>query len=324
MLKQQEQFMEISKDWINAKRYHTYIPKLQFEEDEDLSNLSLGRIEELIIDARPGSRRATTYAIIALKDFILWANNYDDDVARRLEFSLSKIDRTSLLKRIDEKYGVKQRFISNREYHEILGKISFMEPYNPDYLITLYMAIYEGIYCRDMSVLANLRYSDIDGNIATLYDGDGNSWQIQISDRLKERLKDNSLIVHWYRKTGKSPMVAYPVYSEYADSCFKIESNGTTNPKARTQQKYINMIRRIGNTVGVDVKPSQLYISGILYRMERELKRNGMDLQYAFSKFNRDRTVSRIMSNELQKSHYEITNSNFRETVGGVLISFDD
>lgn len=74
--------------------------------------------------------------------------------------------------------------------------------------------------------------------------------------------------------------------------------------------------------VGRGLTPLQLYVSGIMSRLSKRLDDIGVTLEDAFSDNNKNRSVSRIIRDELDYSGYDIEVRNFREIIKSHIDTF--
>jgi hypothetical protein len=92
-------------------------------------------------------------------------------------------------------------FISHSQFLKLLQEFNNYTEENYEYLRTLFLAIYEGVYSSDLKVLRNLRRDDvnIDKEFVTL-NGDKDVYDLSISKELAQSLIDLSKIETYYRK----------------------------------------------------------------------------------------------------------------------------
>ena len=172
-----------------------------------------------------------------------------------------------------------------------------------------------------MSVIKNLRGSDIHGNKVTLREDNGCSYDINISFELAEALKELSDTDIWERK-NRYGICQIKTSGIYPDSCFKVENRKDDSEYAYRFSYYAKLRRISKEYLEYNLLPLQLYVSGIMYRIRLEFEKNNIDLYDAFSDQNRNRMVSSIISNELARCNYDIEVRNFREMVKGHLDVF--
>jgi hypothetical protein len=172
-----------------------------------------------------------------------------------------------------------------------------------------------------MSVVKNLRASDIHDNIITLHEDSGNTHKLEISAQLADDLKELGLINTWERKNRYS-VCQIKTTGLYYDSCFKVENrNGSTEYSYR--YSYYRMLRKISKEyLEYNLLPLQLYVSGIMYRIGIKFKEHNIDMQDAFADHNRDKLVGKIIADELTRCNCDTEIRNFREIVKGHLDIF--
>lgn len=274
----------------------------------DYSDISFVELENIILSMKPNSPKSITTICYVMSMFAKYIGN--DDMA----YMIRSIDRKSLWLRA--KTGASKKFISNFDFQRVCHEIDIHEEHNVLYQNSLFRCIYEGIYCDDMGVIKNLRSSDINGNRATIRYNNGNVHELNISASLANdllRLGENDL---WWRN-NRYGAFKVSIKGEYKDSCFKIEDrNGSGEYQGR--YSYYRILRKISKEyVGYSLLPLQLYVSGIMHRISLLLNDHGYDISDAFANNNKNRTVNKIISDELHRSNYDIEVRNFREMVKG-------
>lgn len=200
----------------------------------------------------------------------------------------------------------KNRFISHSEYLDLLNNIEMNEELNAEYYITLVMAVYEGIYSEDMSVIANARASDIniDKNTIILRPEEGEPYEFEISHELAVNMVKLSKEAYWYRR-NRNAVCEVLISGRHYDSVFKVEQRGGIDTLKNYHFAYMVRLRRINTIYFPDgaVKPRAMYVSGIMYRIIENLKANGVSPEYALTFGNR-RGEIKYIKDELVRSHY--------------------
>lgn len=311
-------FMADNKDNPSYQIYKSYIKRIHKPEEINIQSANLKEeiIKSLSLSEQCGLR-TTSYLMSTLKAFLLWSAEDDEQLKQKVTNVFDGIDRRDILKLAKKNGAFKTVFITNREYREALRNIEQKVEYNSEYLSALFQAIYEGIYCNDMSVIRNLRYSDINGNVVTLHSDEDGQWDIEISDELKERLFRSS-IIQKYSRQGRFGETKHTLVGDHYDSCFKIARRiGDKNLSRSTRQSYIDLIKRLCVQIDINVTPKNLFISGMISRIKEGLHSNGYTIEEAFSFYQRDKEIAKIIITELHKYNYDISVGKFMETVTG-------
>lgn len=279
----------------------------------DYSNCTPVDIEKIILDMKPNSPKSITTICYIFGLYAQYIENED------LFYMVKDIDRNVVW--LKAKPNASKKFISHSNFENIYHEIGVYEEYNSFYIQTLFRCLYEGIYNDDLSVIKNLRASDINDNIVTLRNDNGEEYTIEITDQLSRDLKELGKINTWSRRNryGECKINTTGLYE---DSCFKVENRkGTSEYSYRFT--YYRILRKIAKEyLEYNLLPLQLYVSGIMHRINLKLNERDIDLYEAFSNGNKDRNVSKIIANELSRSNYDVDVRNFREMVKGHLEVF--
>lgn len=290
--------------------------------EHDYSNCTPIDVEQIILSMKPGSPKAITTISYMLSLYAKYLGN--DDL-----YHISKdIDRSALWSMA--KPMAKKKFISYPVFKSVYNEIGVYEEYNAFYIQTLFRCLYEGIYSDDMSVIKNLRGSDIHQdkcapevyrNTIKLREDDGHEYELLISNGLAEDLRKLSQINIWERR-NRFGTCRINITGLYEDSCFKVENRKGSKEYAY-RYTYYRILRKISKEyLEYNLLPLQLYASGIMYRIKANLKMYDIDLEEAFSNRNKNRIVNKVILEELRRCNYNIEVKNFREMVSGHLDMF--
>lgn len=284
------------------------INSLQALGQYNYNGISPVELEQIILDMKPNSPKSITTILYVLS---LYAKYLKDD---RLYNIVQDVDRKVLW--VMAKPNASKKFISNSQFKETYKDVELFEEYNSSYISTLFKCIYEGIYSDDMSVIKNLRASDVNGNIVTLREDNGGTHELYISDLLAKELVGLGSVNTWSRNNrfGECKVKTTGLYE---DSCFKVETRGGSDEYSY-RYTYYRILRKISKDyLGYNLLPLQLYVSGIMYRIRLRLEELGMTLEDAFAPNNKNRIVNKVISEELERSNCNTEVRNFREIVKG-------
>ena len=287
---------------------------------DNIEKCNLIQLEQLIINTKPSSPKEIITTIYILSSYIKWMHERDIIKDDNLYQLIQSLDKEVLWEKC--KHTAKKKFISFAQYQDIIKDIATYEEYNALYFELLFACIYSGIYNDDMSVLKNLRGKDINENgIVTLREDDGHVYKIRVSERLARDLIQLSTVDEWIRP-NRFGLCYINMKGVYPDSIFKVE-NRSTNSENSYKFSYYSKLRKISKEyIGYPLLPLQLYVSGIMYRIKGELKKNNLSLEEAFGKNNRNKIVHMIIEKELTRCNNNIEIGNFRELVKGHLDLF--
>lgn len=286
----------------------------------NIENCTPIQMEQLIIDSQPNSPKSIITIIYVLSTYAKWLQEkkiINNDNTLQI---LQSLDKKLLWKKCAPR--AKKKFISYQEYEQIIKDIATYEEYNALYFELLFTCIYSGIYSDDLSVIKNLRKSDIqDNGMITLKEDNNHIYKIKVSERLAKDLKQLSDINEWVRPNRFS-LCHVDMQGVYPDSVFKVERR-TSNSENSYRFSYYAKLRKISKEyVGHSLLPLQLYASGIMHRIKVELEKSNIPLEEAFAQNSRNRTAHMIIEKELIRSNSGIEIGNFRELVKGHLNSF--
>lgn len=234
--------------------------------------------------------------------------------------NLQEVDSKELWQ--EAKPYANKKFLSYADYIETCDIIdSQWDLLNPLYYKSLFRCLYEGIYSDDMSVLKNLRASDIRENVVTLRDDNGNVYDLNIPLDLATHL--SLLPAEPYMRRNRNATFPIAVSGVHHDSCFKVEHRNGSG-ETTYENSYYRVLRIITNDYmeRKNLLPKQIFISGVMYRIGLKLNEQGISIDDAFSEHNRDRQVGQIIADELLRCNYHMEVRNFRQMVKGHLDVF--
>lgn len=282
--------------------------------DVNIENFSLMELEQFILDLKPNSPKAIITICYVLGLYAKWLKNDN------LYQMVNSLDKKLLW--IKAKPNAKKKFISYEQYERVIKDIATFEEYNALYYELLFSCIYSGIYSDDLSVIKNLRTSNIgDDGIVLLQEDNGHSYKFKISEKLASDLKKLASINTWQRP-NRFGICNVEMRGIYSDSVFKIENRSTASSDSY-KFSYYSRLRKIAKEyLEYSLLPLQLYTSGIMHRIKAELNKNNISLEDAFADNSRDKMSYLIISKELIRCNSNIEVGNFRELVKGHLDSF--
>ena len=141
-------------------------------------------------------------------------------------------------------------------------------------------------------------------------------------DKLVLDLEKLSKVNCWERP-NRYGVCKVDVRGAYYDSIFKIESRDTGSDGTYRHSYYARLRKISKEYIGYSITPLQLYVSGIMHRINVELNKNNITLQQAFVEDSRDKLSYSIISKELIRCNYGGEVNHFRDLVRGHLDSFN-
>lgn len=287
--------------------------------DINIENFSPMELEQFILDLKPNSPKTIITITYVLGLYAKWLQDEGIADGDNLYQMVQSIDKKLLWKKA--KPNAKKKFISYEQYKRVLHEIGVYEDFNALYYESLFSCIYEGIYNEDLSVIKNLKKSDINENMITLHEDDGHSYKIKVSEKLASELKQLANIDVWERR-NRFGVCKVDMRGAHKDSVFKIEDRRTAS-KTSFKFSYYARLRKIAKEyLEYGLLPLQLYVSGIMHRIKLELEKNNISLEEAFADNSRNKLAHLIISKELMRCNSSIEIGNFREMVKGHLDSF--
>lgn len=282
---------------------------------DNIENCNPIQIEQLILDAKPNSPKEIVTIIYVLSSYIKWLQEQGLTKNDNVYEILQSIDKKLLWKKA--KPNAKKKFISYRQYEQIIKDISTYEEHNALYYELLFSCIYHGIYNQDLSVVKNLRSRDIgDDGVVILKEDNGHIYKFKIPERLAKDLKQLANINTWERR-NRFGLCKVDMRGVHNDSVFKIENRSTAS-EGSYRFTYYSKLRRIAKEyLEYNLLPLQLYTSGLMHRIKTELDKNNISLEEAFANNSRNKTAHLIIQKELIRCNSGIEIGNFRELVKG-------
>jgi hypothetical protein len=300
----------------NTAKVVKYVLK---DTDINIENFSPMELEQFILDLKPNSPKTIITITYVLGLYAKWLQENGMVNNDNLWQMIQSIDKKILWQKA--KPFAKRKFLSYEQHQRVIHEIGVYEDFNALYYEALFKSIYEGIYSDDLSVIKNLKRSDIDGNIVTLYEDSGYSYKLKISEKLASELKQLADIDVWERR-NRFGVCQVDMRGAHKDSVFKIEDRKTAS-KTSFKFSYYARLRKIAKEyLEYGLLPLQLYVSGIMHRIKLELEKNDISLEEAFADNSRNKMAHLIIEKELVRCNSNIEIGNFREMVKGHLDSF--
>ena len=311
-----EQFIE-SVESQNSQKVVKHVLKNVSGNIEKFSQVQL---EQLILDIKANSPKEIITICYVFGLYGKWLQEQgivDNDNFYQMVQSL---DKKLLWKK--SKPNAKKKFISGEEYQRVVKDIATYEEYNALYYELLFGCVWHGIYSDDLSVIKNMRKSDIDDSgIIILHEDNNHTYKIKVPERFAKDLKKLADITSWQRPNRFS-ICNVDMRGIYPDSIFKIENRSTASDNSYRFTFYAKLRKIAKDYLEHSLLPLQLYTSGIMHRIKLELQKNGITLEEAFADNSRNKTAHMIIEKELIRCNSSIEIGNFRELVKGHLESF--
>lgn len=298
---------------VQAQNTKKVVKSLQAVCEYDYSNCTAEDVKQVVLGMNPNSVKSIITICYVIGLYAKYLGNNE------LYNIVQGFDKNSLW--AEAKPNAPRKYISHDGFEEVVHDIGIYEDYNGFYQQVLFRCVYEGIYNDDMSVIKNLRASDINGNVITLREDNGHTYDLEVSAELAKDLLDLSTQDKWERK-NRYGSCQVGISGVHHDSCFKVEiRKGASEYSYR--YSYYRILRKIAKEyVEYNLLPLQIYISGMTYRIGLKLSECGISLEDAFANQNRDRVVGKIIADELKRCNCDTEVRNFRQMVKGHLEVF--
>lgn len=288
--------------------------------DVNIENYNQMELEQFILDLKPNSPKSITTICYILGLYAKWLQEQNIIKNDNLYQMIQSLDKKLLWKKA--KPTAKKKFISNEQYEMVIKDIATYEEYNALYYELLFSCIWSGVYNDDLSVLKNLRASDIeDDGILTLHEDNGHIYKFKVSERLAKDLKQLATIDTWQRP-NRFGICNVNMRGIHSDSVFKIENRSTASQDSFRFTFYAKLRKIAKEYLEQPLLPLQLYASGLMYRIKAELEKNDISLDEAFADNSRNKMAHLIIQKELTRCNSNFELGNFRELVKGHLDSF--
>lgn len=288
--------------------------------DDNIENYNVMEMEHLILNKKPSSYKEIITIVYVLSSYFKYLQEQGlikDDNAYQIVQSL---DKKLLWNK--SKPNAKKKFISNEQFNRVVHEIGVYEELNALYYEALFSCVYYGIYNDDLSVIKNLRSSDIDDSgTVTLHEDNGHTYKIKVPEKLAKDLKQLANIDVWERK-NRFGICKVNMRGAHSDSVFKIENRSTASNDSYKFTFYAKLRKITKEYLEHSLLPLQLYASGVMHRIKIELEKNNISLEEAFADNSRNRMAHLIIQKELIRCNSNIEIGNFRELVKGHLESF--
>jgi hypothetical protein len=288
--------------------------------NDNIENYSLMELEQFILDRKPSSPKEIVTVCYILGSYSKWLKEQGIINNDNLYQIVNSLDKKLLWKKC--KPNAKKKFISYKDYKRVIKDIATYEEYNALYYELLFSCIWHGIYNDDLSVIKNLRTSNInDDGIVVLEEDNGHTYKFRIPEKLASDLKQLANINTWQRP-NRFGLCNVDMRGAYSDSVFKIENRSTASNDSYRFTFYAKLRKIAKEYLEHSLLPLQLYASGIMHRIKVELDKNDIPLEEAFVDNGRNKMAHLIVQKELIRCNSSIEVSNFRELVKGHLELF--
>lgn len=281
-------------------------------------------LENIVLSLYPNSEKNITMICYMLGAYAKYLYEQGCLPDNSIYNKILNIDRKLLWDKA--KPNAATKFLSHQKYLDLIKEVGY-EDLNATYYVALIRCIYEGIYSEDLSVLSNLRGSDInkEKKYITVNNSNGDRYNINIPSDLIVELEELSDSHEWER-LNRYREYFIRIYGKHSDSCFKVENrNQEESDDSDYARAYRNRLRKALDEFGglKSVRPKTIFVSGIMYRIRLKLEEQNISISDALSPHNRNHIVTQTIQDELDYCNYKISVGLFREMVNGAADVFE-
>lgn len=288
-----------------------------YNENKILSIREYKEFKNFLIKLKPNTKNIIWDYKYITGEFVRWCidKGYTDN-KQLYEFikSVSADDIWTLTK-----YDAPTKFLSDKQFKQLLESIDKNEEDNKLYYITLFQAIYEGIYGKNLYEISELRVSDIKGNTVTLRHENGTETRLQISNELINNLIKLSDINEWIKKGRGGSQYSQKLIGKYEDSCFKfVRKNDCVNEEVTIKKFYYRKIEKIYKEhLKFKLIAKDIYYAGIINRIIQQMKAKNYNLEESLIQYRNkgDIDIYNIFVNELKRVNCELNPSHFKNRI---------
>ena len=291
--------------------------------DVKLETFTVRKLEKFVLDRKPNSPKSIATICYVIGLYAKWLDSQNSGDGTKLLELVQNLDKKKLWKKA--KPTARKKFVTHADFKRVIKEIELYEEFNDLYYSTLFRCVYEGIYCDDMSVIKNLRGSDVHGSTVVLHEDNGHTYKFKITPQLAADIVELSRKQIWERR-NRYGICKVDMRGLYPDSVFKVEERKSANPEDDSSLRfcYYAKLRKISDEyLDNHILPFQLYISGIMHRIASKLKRKNITIKEALAENNRNRDDHMIIEAELVRCNYGSEYGNFKDIVKGHLDMFD-
>ena len=242
--------------------------------------------------------------------------------------AIKLIDVDKLLNEIQSVH-ITVPFISHSQFLKLLQEFNNYTEENYEYLRTLFLAIYEGVYSSDLKVLRNLRWNDVntDKNFVRL-NNDKDVYDLSISKELAQNLVNLSKVETYYRKARYGGWRKLEGLDN--NCCFKalLRSDCNNIPNGITDFYRREYRKAIGRYLNNSLSMKNLFISGMMYRISVKFKKYNISLTDYFERndlsYEFRIQTNELIRNEFNRCHYSNTIRLFKNLVKGYTYLFTE
>jgi len=291
--------------------------------DVKLETFTVRKLEKFVLDRKPNSPKSIATICYVIGLYAKWLDSQNSGDGTKLLELVQNLDKKKLWKKA--KPTARKKFVTHADFKRVIKEIELYEEFNDLYYRTLFRCVYEGIYCDDMSVIKNLRASDVHRSTVTLREDNGHTYKFKITPQLAADIVELSRKQIWERR-NRYGICKVDMRGLYPDSVFKVEKRKSAKPQDDTSLRfcYYDKLRKISDEyLDTHISPLQLYISGIMHRIASKLKRKDITIKEALAENNRSREDHMLIEAELVRCNYGSEYGNFKDIVKGHLDMFD-
>jgi len=290
----------------------------------DLFLCDIKELIDLLINSKPGSKYTLINRVGLLRAYAKWCIDNKKESNKDVLTMLDSLDIDDIWDKL--KYVVDQKYINHAQYLDITAELEW-EDYNALYYKTLFMAIYEGIYDKDLYSIRHLRARDIRNDCHVLIKKRSGNLYLKITEELRNNLIELSKIDIWesFSYRGENPAKTI-MRGEYPDSVFKVTTKSLSSITTKSFKEFCyNKFKKIyKNYLGFKLKPHSLYLSGLMHKIQIRCKEDSYNINDIFSLHKKDAFFTNYVTKILTENGYEYSVYRFRMNIIDFMYVFSE
>lgn len=292
--------------------------EIGYNENKILSIKEYKEFKNFLIKLKPNTKDIIWNYRFIIGEFVGWCIDKGYTNNKQLYQIIKSVDVDDIWTLT--KYDAPIKFLNDKQFKQLLESIDkYEQQENKLYYITLFQAIYEGIYGKNLYEISELRVSDIKGNTVNLRHENGTETKLQISNELVCNLIELSNQQEWIKSGRGGSLYSHKLIGKYEDSCFKVVRKiDCVNEDNAIKNFYYHKIRKIYKEhLKSGIITKDIYYSGIINRIIKQMKSKNYNLEESLIHYRNkvDVNIYNIFADELKRVNCELNPSHFKNRI---------